>query len=88
MNNYVYIQAKFTEKRNVTTSLGKTYTCFYTLVYDDAGVKKKKSSVSCRPNNNGGIAIEKFYIPDLGWVQVDAKIAKDGDKITAVSKRE
>ena len=72
----------------MTTSLGKTYLCFFTLTTTDVGINKKKSSVDCRPNNNGGVGIEKFYIPELGYVQVDIKIAKSGDKITSWTKRE
>jgi len=79
---------KFTEKRTVTTSTGKTFECFYTIVYTETKLDKKKSKVECTPNTGGGIAIETFDIPGYGYVQVDSKIVKGKDKITILKKVE
>jgi len=79
---------KYTEKRNVTSSTGKTFECFYTITYTATALNKKKSTVVCNPNTNGGVAIERFYIPDFGYVQVDSKIVKGKDKVTTLTKVE
>merc|ERR1712133_283771 len=77
---------KYTEKRSVTSSTGKTFECFYTIVYTEEKLDKKKSKVECTPNTNGGIAIETFDLPDFGSAQVDTKIVKGKDKITILKK--
>merc|ERR1712227_49011 len=77
---------KYTEKRSVTSSTGKTFECFYTIVYTKEKLDKKKSKVECTPNTNGGIAIETFDLPDFGSAQVDTKIVKGKDKITILKK--
>merc|ERR1712126_584444 len=77
---------KYTEKRSVTSSTGKTFECFYTIVYTKEKLDKKKSKVGCTPNTNGGIAIETFDLPDFGSAQVDTKIVKGKDKITILKK--
>merc|ERR1712227_722761 len=77
---------KYTEKRSVTSSTGKTFDCFYTIVYTKEKLDKKKSKVECTPNTNGGIAIETFDLPDFGSAQVDTKIVKGKDKITILKK--
>merc|ERR1712126_751681 len=79
---------KYTEKRSVTSSTGKTFECFYTIVYTKEKLDKKKSKVECTPNTNGGIAIETFDLPDFGSAQVDTKIVKGKDKITILKKVE
>merc|ERR1712227_284649 len=61
---------------------------FYTITYTATALNKKKSTVACNPNTNGGVAIERFYIPDFGYVQVDSKIVKGKDKVTTLTKVE
>merc|ERR1712227_461225 len=61
---------------------------FYTITYTATALNKKKSTVVCNPNTNGGVAIERFYIPDFGYVQVDSKIVKGKDKVTTLTKVE
>ena len=52
--------AKLVEQREIKTSSGNTFNCFYTINYNARGVNKKKSSVTCDPNENGGTAIEEI----------------------------
>ena len=52
--------AKLVEQREIKTSSGNIFNCFYTINYNARGVNKKKSSVTCDPNENGGTAIEEI----------------------------
>jgi len=77
---------KFTEKKEVTTSKEKTFTCFYTIVYTDS-LDKAKSKVTCTPDLNGGNAVETFYISEnFGFVQMEHSVNKGKDKIVKLKK--
>ena len=51
---------KYVDRRDVQSSTGDYFSCFYTINYNARGVNKKKSSVTCDPNENGGTAIEEI----------------------------
>merc|ERR1711936_320094 len=73
--------AKLVEQREIKTSSGNTFNCFYTINYNARGVNKKKSSVTCDPNENGGTAIEVFDLPDVGKISLKHSVKKGKDKI-------
>merc|ERR1711936_1096630 len=73
--------AKLVEQREIKTSSGNTFNCFYTINYNARGVNKKKSSVTCDPNENGGTAIEVFDLPDVGKISLKHSVKEGKDKI-------
>merc|ERR1711936_92289 len=73
--------AKLVEQREIKTSSGNTFNCFYTINYNARGVNKKKSSVTCAPNENGGTAIEVFDLPDVGKISLKHSVKEGKDKI-------
>jgi len=73
--------AKLVEQREIKTSSGNTFNCFYTINYNAKGVNKKKSSVTCDPNENGGTAIEVFDLPDVGKISLKHSVKEGKDKI-------
>lgn len=74
--------AKLVEQREVKTSSGKTFNCFYTINYKSNGkVDKKKSSVTCDPNETGGTAIEVFDLPNVGKISLKHSVKKGKEVI-------
>jgi len=74
--------AKLVEQREVKTSSGKTFNCFYTINYKTNGkVDKKKSSVTCDPNETGGTAIEVFDLPNVGKISLKHSVKKGKEVI-------
>ena len=68
---------KYIEERDVKTSSGKVFTCFYTIQYNAKGVvSTKKSSVSCTPAENGGSAMPVFDLPGVGPTAIKHNIKK------------
>jgi len=68
---------KYIEERDVKTSSGKVFTCFYTIQYNGKGVvSTKKSSVSCTPGENGGSAMPVFDLPGVGPTAIKHNIKK------------
>lgn len=65
---------KWIDKRNVTTSLGKKYACFYTIIYNSTYVNKQRSSVVCTPNTNGGLVVENFKLPSHGPIRLQHNV--------------
>merc|ERR1711910_224762 len=49
--------------------------------YNAREVNKKKSSVTCDPNENGGTAIEVFDLPDVGKISLKHSVKEGKDKI-------
>lgn len=77
---------KYTEKRKVTDSNGKTFTCTYSLTYTGTKVNMRKSSVKCAPNTAGKTVTENIEIEAIGTTfAVTHTIRKGTDKITKVS---
>jgi len=77
---------KYTEKRKVTDSNGKTFTCTYSLNYVGTKVNMRKSSVKCAPNTAGKTVTENIEIEAIGTTfAVTHTIRKGTDKITKVS---
>jgi len=73
---------KYIEEREVTTSTGKTFNCFYTIQYNAKGVvSTKKSSVSCTPDKNGGSAMPVFDLPGVGPTSVKHSVKKGKDAV-------
>jgi len=73
---------KHLEQREIKTSNGKTFTCFYTITYKATGqIDKKKTKIECDPNDNGKTAIEVFDLPDLGKVSVKHNVNKGKGKV-------
>lgn len=78
----VHQSAKVVEQREIKTSSGKTFNCFYTINYKTNGkVDKKKSSVTCDPNEAGGTAIEVFDLPNVGKVSIKHSVKKGKEVI-------
>jgi len=75
---------KYVDKRNVTTTLGKQYSCFYTIVYNATFVVKKKSSIVCTPNTNGGLVVEDFDLPGHGPIRLQHNVRKGKEQIKHV----
>merc|ERR1712180_23459 len=67
---------KYIEEREVKTSSGKVFTCFYTIQYNAKGVVSKKSTVACTPNGNGGSAMPVFDLPGVGPTAIKHNIKK------------
>merc|ERR1719495_1320531 len=81
--------ATYQEKRKVTDSSGKKFTCSYKIFYNTKTVLKAKSSVSCIPNTNGKPVEQDFVIEALGkTVTVKHSIKKGKDSISAVSLKD
>merc|ERR1711915_734557 len=81
--------ATYQEKRKVTDSSGKKFTCSYKIFYNTKTVLKAKSSVSCIPNTNGKAVEQEFVIEALGkTVTVKHSIKKGKDSISAVSLKD
>ena len=74
--------AKLVEQREIKTSSGKTFNCFYTINYNNKGaVNKKKSKVECDPDETGGTAIEVFDLPDVGKISLKHSVKKGKDAV-------
>merc|ERR1719376_371013 len=74
--------AKLVEQREIKTSSGKTFNCFYTINYKNKGVvNKKKSKVECDPDETGGTAIEVFDLPDVGKISLKHSVKKGKDAV-------
>jgi hypothetical protein len=73
---------KYIEEREVTTSTGKMFNCFYTIQYNAKGVvSTKKSSVSCTPDKNGGAAMPVFDLPGVGPTSIKHSVKKGKDAV-------
>jgi len=73
---------KYIEEREVTTSTGKMFTCFYTIQYTAKGVvSTKKSSVSCTPDKKGGSAMPVFDLPGVGPTSIKHTVKKGKDSV-------
>merc|ERR1719220_341142 len=73
---------KYIEEREVTTSTGKTFNCFYTIQYTAKGVvSTKKSSVTCTPDKNGGSAMPVFDLPGVGPTSIQHSVKKGKDSV-------
>merc|ERR1719382_683542 len=73
---------KYIEEREVTTSTGKMFNCFYTIQYNAKGVvSTKKSSVSCTPDKNGGSAMPVFDLPGVGPTSIKHSVKKGKDAV-------
>ena len=74
--------ANLVEKRLIKSDNGKTFTCFYTINYNGRGVvNKKKTSVTCQPNENGGETVQVFDLQDLGKVSLRHTVKKGKDVV-------
>ena len=74
--------ANLVEKRLIKSDNGKTFTCFYTINYNGRGVvNKKKTSVTCQPNENGGETVQVFDLQDLGKVSLRHTVKKGKDAV-------
>merc|ERR1719370_2285247 len=74
--------AKLVEQREIKTSSGSTFNCFYTINYNNKGVvNKKKSKVECDPDETGGTAIEVFDLPDVGKISLKHSVKKGKDAV-------
>ena len=74
--------ANLVEKRLIRSDNGKTFTCFYTINYNARGVvNKKKTSVTCQPNENGGETVQVFDLQDLGKVSLRHTVKKGKDAV-------
>merc|ERR1712183_206995 len=73
---------KYIEEREVTTSTGKIFNCFYTIQYTAKGVvSTKKSSVSCTPDKKGGSAMPVFDLPGVGPTSIKHSVKKGKDSV-------
>merc|ERR1719492_656767 len=73
---------KHVEQREIKTSDGKTFNCFYTINYNGKGVvNKKKTTVTCDPNKNGGTAIEVFDLPKVGKISLKHSVKKGNEVV-------
>ena len=73
---------KHVEQREIKTSDGKIFNCFYTINYNGKGVvNKKKSTVSCDPDKNGGTAIEVFDLPKVGKISLKHSVKKGKEAV-------
>merc|ERR1712183_1011885 len=73
---------KYIEEREVTTSIGKIFNCFYTIQYTAKGVvSTKKSSVSCTPDKKGGSAMPVFDLPGVGPTSIKHSVKKGKDSV-------
>merc|ERR1712119_115763 len=68
---------KHLEQREIKTSDGQIFNCFYTINYNAKGVvNKKKTTVTCNPNKNGGTAIEVFDLAKVGKISLKHSVKK------------
>merc|ERR1712183_122273 len=68
---------KHLEQREIKTSDGQIFNCFYTINYNAKGVvNKKKTTVTCDPNKNGGTAIEVFDLAKVGKISLKHSVKK------------
>merc|ERR1712079_531683 len=73
---------KYIEEREVTTSTGKVFNCFYEIQYNGKGVvNTKKSSVACTPDKKGGSAMPVFDLPGVGPTSVKHSVKKGKDSV-------
>merc|ERR1712223_2277706 len=78
---------KYIEERDVKTSSGKVFTCFYTIQYNGKGVvSTKKSSVSCTPDKKGGSAMPVFDLPGVGPTSIKHSVKKGKDSVQGFSE--
>merc|ERR1719510_186636 len=77
---------KYIEEREVTSSTGKIFNCFYTIQYNAKGVvNTKKSSVTCTPDKNGGSAMPVFDLPGVGPTSIKHSVKKGKDAVQGFS---
>merc|ERR1711913_206587 len=73
---------KYIEEREVTTSTGKVFNCFYEIQYNGKGVvNTKKSSVACTPDKKGGSAMPVFDLPGVGPTSIKHSVKKGKDSV-------
>merc|ERR1712079_128166 len=73
---------KYIEEREVTTSTGKVFNCFYEIQYNGKGVvSTKKSSVTCTPDKKGGSAMPVFDLPGVGPTSIKHSVKKGKDSV-------
>merc|ERR1712200_228608 len=73
---------KYIEEREVTTSTGKVFHCFYEIQYNGKGVvSTKKSSVTCTPDKKGGSAMPVFDLPGVGPTSIKHSVKKGKDSV-------
>merc|ERR1711913_229169 len=78
---------KYIEEREVTTSTGKVFNCFYEIQYNGKGVvSTKKSSVSCTPDKKGGSAMPVFDLPGVGPTSIKHGVKKGKDSVQDYSE--
>merc|ERR1711913_53372 len=78
---------KYIEEREVTSSTGKVFNCFYTIQYTAKGVvSTKKSSVSCTPDKKGGSAMPVFDLPGVGPTSIKHSVKKGKDSVQDYSE--
>merc|ERR1712079_348399 len=74
---------KYIEEREVTTSTGKVFNCFYEIQYNGKGVvNTKKSSVACTPDKKGGSAMPVFDLPGVGPTSIKHSVKKGKDSVS------
>jgi len=78
--------AQYKEKKKVTDSAGKKFTCTYKLTYSGTEVNPDKSSVNCVPNKNGKVVTENIEIKEIGKTfAVTHSIKKGKEQIKEVA---
>ena len=73
---------KYVVRRDVQSSRGDFFSCFYTINYNAKGVvSTKKSSVLCDPDTEGGNAVQVFDLPKVGPTSIKHSIKAGKDVV-------
>ena len=73
---------KYVVRRDVQSSRGDFFSCFYTINYNAKGVvSTKKSSVLCDPDTEGGNAVQVFDLPKVGPTSIKHSIKAGKDAV-------
>ena len=83
---------KYVVRRDVQSSRGDFFSCFYTINYNAKGVvSTKKTSVLCDPDTEGGNAVQVFDLPKVGptsikhGIKAGKDIVKKAEPVTGAS---
>jgi len=73
---------KYVVRRDVQSSRGDFFSCFYTINYNAKGVvSTKKTSVLCDPDTEGGNAVQVFDLPKVGPISIKHSIKAGKDVV-------
>ena len=73
---------KYVVRRDVQSSRGDFFSCFYTINYNAKGVvSTKKTSVLCDPDTEGGNTVQVFDLPKVGPISIKHSIKAGKDVV-------